>query len=245
MIMAVTLTIRELEKRLGKAFTPEQTTVLVEALDAIRQAELQRAADTDDLKRGLATLTAAQTHTEATLARLDEAITRLAEVQARSEQTMIKWQETLGEVRGSQFEMRYRHRASAYFGPLLRRLKVLAPNEIEAVMEANLEAQLSQEELEDFLRVDLLLTGRPRNRPDSSEVWLAVEVSAVVDRHDVVRAQRRAAAIRRAGYLAIPTVAGAKATAEAEAIARAEGVLLVQNGVRQFWNEALAMATTS
>lgn len=236
--MAVTLTIRELEKRLGQAFTPEQTTVLVEAIDPIRQAELQRAADSHELKQGLAKLSAAQTRTEETLA-------RLAEAQERTEQTLMKWQETLGEVRGVQFETKYRQKASAYFGPLLRRSKVLTPNEIEAAMEANLEAQLSKDELEDFFRVDLLMTGRPRNKPDSPEVWLAVEVSAVIDRHDVVRAQRRAAAIRRAGYLAVPAVAGAKVTAEAEAMARGDGVLLVQNGVRQFWEEALTAALSS
>jgi len=52
-----------------------------------------------------------------------------------------------------------------------------------------------------------------------------VEVSAVVERHDVERAQRRAAALRCAGYRAIPTVAGEQVTAEAEEVAR-EGHIL-------------------
>jgi hypothetical protein len=69
---------------------------------------------------------------------------------------------------------------------------------------------------------------------------LAVEASAVVDRNDVERAQRRAALLRRVGYRAIPTVAGEQTTAGAEEALCPGHVLLVQDGRPRFWETALA-----
>ncbi len=42
----------------------------------------------------------------------------------------------------------------------------------------------------------LLVRGLPHQRPELGEVWVAMEVSAVVDRYDVERALRRAALLR-------------------------------------------------
>ena len=83
------------------------------------------------------------------------------------------------------------------------------------------------------------MSGQPRHRPEAPPVWLAVEVSAVVDSHDVERALRRAAALRQAGYRAIPAVAGEQATEEAEQEARAHKVVLFRDGWASFWEEAL------
>ncbi len=68
-----------------------------------------------------------------------------------------------------------------------------------------------------MLRLDLLVCGPPRQRPDVLEVWPAAEISAVVDQGDVERAQRRAEHLRRAGYRAIPVVAGERLTRGAKA----------------------------
>jgi len=123
----------------------------------------------------------------------------------------------------------------AYFGPLLRRVRA-----VEAVtLEDELEAHLSHEEFKDVLLLDLLVSGRPRHLPEADEVWLAVEVSSVVDREDVTRARRRAELLRRAGYRAVPTVAGEKATLGAEDDARQHTVVMLQDGRAYFWNEAL------
>jgi hypothetical protein len=109
-------------------------------------------------------------------------------------------------------------------------------------LEEALEPRLPAAEWEDLLRLDLLLSGRPRHRPEVTEVWLAVEVSAKVDQHDVERALRRAAALRRAGYQVIPTVAGEEIADEAKEAIRAGNLLVIQDGHTQFWEAALAAA---
>jgi len=62
--------------------------------------------------------------------------------------------------------------------------------------------------------------------PEERDVWLAVEISATVDTKDVERAVERAAMLRKAGYAAIPAVAGREATFIAEEAAHVQGVLL-------------------
>jgi hypothetical protein len=134
-------------------------------------------------------------------------------------------------------EIKYRDKAPAYFGRILRRARAVSFQELEDDLE-----KLPDYERNDLLLLDLLVRGQARTQPDAPEVWLAIEVSAVVDRNDVDRAQRRAAILRRAGYVAVPAVAGEETTKGGEATARAANVLLIQNGTLQFWEEALSKA---
>jgi hypothetical protein len=106
-------------------------------------------------------------------------------------------------------------------------------------LEDELEARLSPEEFRDLLELDLLVKGRPRYREEAPEVWLAVETSAVIDRHDVERALQRAGYLRRAGYRAIPTVTGERATKGADQEAETHKVLMLLDGQAIFWEEAL------
>jgi hypothetical protein len=71
---------------------------------------------------------------------------------------------------------------------------------------------------------------------------LAVEISATVDQHDVEWAQRRAAALREAGYRTIPTVAGEEVAEEAQEAIRTGHLLVVQDGRSLHWEAALAAA---
>ncbi|MBL7062816.1 MAG: hypothetical protein ISS49_01245 [Anaerolineae bacterium] len=174
--------------------------------------------------------------------RVEAALERLAQEQARTGERMANLmrivpdiQDTLRAIRDRQLELTYRERAGAYFGPLLRRVRAISPTEIED----DLEAHLSAEEFRDVLLLDLLVRGWPRYLPDAPQVWLAVEVSGVIDRHDVERAQRRAGHLSQAGYVALPAVAGERATEGAEAMAQKEGVLLVLDGQTSFWEQAL------
>jgi hypothetical protein len=132
-------------------------------------------------------------------------------------------------------ELAYHNKARAYFGHLLRRLRVA---EMHAV-EDTLEAGLTPGEFRDLLRTDLFLTGLPRLRPEMSEIWLVVEISSVVDQNDVDRVERRANLLRRAGYRALPVAAGEEMTRGAEVSARTQNVVLVQDGQVSFWEEAL------
>jgi hypothetical protein len=89
---------------------------------------------------------------------------------------------------------------------------------------------------------DILIRGRARDYPKSPELWLAVEVSATIDRHDVERAERRAALLRKLDYRAVAVVTGEKITEGGTALAEANRVLLLQNGRKQPVEAALAQA---
>ncbi|MEZ4559353.1 MAG: hypothetical protein R2851_22465 [Caldilineaceae bacterium] len=133
-------------------------------------------------------------------------------------------------------ELTYRDKAYAYFGTLLRKVRVVSLQQIEA----QLEEHLSSREFRELLPLDLLVKGKVRELDPSPEVYLAVEISSVVDVGDVERAERRAALLRQAGVAAIPAVAGDDVTEGGEDSARQANVLLVQNGTKRFWDAALA-----
>jgi hypothetical protein len=201
------------------------------------------------LAEAVAKLTEAQARTEQRLDKVEErldrlevAMARLAEAQARTEAWRDKTDVTLAEHRqrmdkiiGLQLEQDYARKASAYFGRALRRVKVVSIQEIED----DLAQHLSDAEIAELMLLDLLVRGQPRQQPDAPEVWLAVEISAKVDKKDAVRAQERAALLQKAGYRAIPTLAGEKITQGATQVAAEKQLFLLQNGQSQFWNEAL------
>ena len=181
-------------------------------------------------------------------ARTEQRVEELAQAQARTEETVrnlvagqARLERDMGRLKGWQLEHTYQAKAYAYFGLLLRRARAVPLAEIEE----ELEQHLSDQEMADLIPLDLLVRGQPRRRPDAPEVWLAVEISAVVDRYDVERAQRRAALLRRAGYLAIPTVAGEDITRGADQKVREERVLTLQDGHHEFWEEALQAALSA
>jgi hypothetical protein len=147
----------------------------------------------------------------------------------------------LSRVLGSQLEDEYRNKAFAYFGRILRKAQVISLQQLEA----ELERHLSDEEVEDVELLDVVVSDRVARHPEMPQVLLAIEVSSVVDRGDVERAIRRAALLRKAGYVVVPTVAGEGVTYGAREAAHAEGVFPVQDGHKEFWESALAAALTA
>jgi hypothetical protein len=175
--------------------------------------------------------------------RLTEQVQWLTEGQQRLTE-QVQWltegqqqlTDRVGGLKGQVLERTYADRAGAYFGRLLRQVRVVEVH----TLEDRLEAALTTEEFDDVLLLDLLVQGRVRRLAEGPEVWLAAEVSAVVDQGDVERAVRRAGYLRKAGYRVVPVVAGEGATSGAQEAVRAQGVTLVQDGGVAFWQEALA-----
>lgn len=219
------------------------------------RADLRRLVLTEDilalpqivqqLAQTVAELAEAQKRTEARVEELAEAqkrtearVEELAEAQRRTEEVVRKLADRQSSLVGDQLERRYRERAFAYFGRILRQVQVVSLQELQA----DLEGRLSEAELEDLLLLDVLVRGQAAGQPDAPQVWLALEVSAIVDRNDVKRALERAALLRKAGYVAIPAVAGEEVTSGGQEAARSQAVLLLQDGRRWFWEEALVRA---
>ncbi len=226
--------------------TQRRTEAHIEALaEAQRQTEVRL----ERLEGVVQELAEAQRRTEARLERLEGVVQELAEAQRRTEERLERLEgvvhdlvevqrktiDTVGGLKGRVLEITYREKASAYFGPLLRRVRVVTLDSLEDTLETH----LASEEFREVFLLDLVVSGQLRHDRTLPEVWLAVEISAVVDQDDVNRAQRRAMILRQAGYQAIPVVAGENVTPEAEAIARQQHVVMLQDGRIFQWEEAL------
>jgi hypothetical protein len=206
----------------------------------------------DSIQSALLALAEAQRRTEQRFEALAEAQRRteqrleaLAAAQQRTEQRLeqlvahqARMQITLDKHTGYFLEGHYRARPYAYLGRVLRRARTVTFEELEDT----LEHQLTDDDVSELMRLDVLVRGRPKTHPEVPEVWVAIEVSATVDRYDVERAQRRAALLRRAGYRTVAAVAGETATLGGEESARTGHVVLLQDGAMRFWDEALAAA---
>lgn len=210
-------------------------------LDVLDNVAMQVAAagvpreDFTELKQIVVGLAEDHRKVEDELARLATLVSLLVE-QVRSLTTLQQqMNDKLGNLEGQVLELTYHKKAAAYFGRLLRRPKVV---EVNSLWES-LETCLAKDELNDVLLLDLIVKGVPRDQPERGECWLAVEISAVIDPHDVERAQRRAALLQKAGYQAIPVAAGQKITLEAETEAQAQSVAILQDGRSFLWDEAL------
>ena len=178
----------------------------------------------------------------ATVARLAERMDQLTERQDQLTATVARLAEgqqrlevQMGEVRGWTLEQRYRTHAPAYFGRFLGQVQAVNLGRLADALRERLE----EREVAEVLFSDLILTGRLRTPARSSAIWVVLEVSTMVDRADVERAQRRAMLLRQARYPAVAVAAGTEATASARRAASDGEVALLLDGRVDGWQEAL------
>jgi hypothetical protein len=186
---------------------------------------------------------------EERLSRLEAAVAALAEAQQRFEERLSRVETRLdrveerlsrvetrvGDLVGDNLERRYRERAGAYFGRILRRPTPVDLNDLRELLEPRLPAPA----VDDVLLADLILRGRLAT-DGTEETYLLLEVSAIVDERDVDRAVRRASLLRRAGLPTLAIVAGEDATAGAREAVTEQRVALLLDGSTQNWEAALA-----
>jgi plasmid maintenance system antidote protein VapI len=189
----------------------------------LAEAQSRTEAKVSELADGQARLTEAQS-------RLEGRVSELAVAQSRTEAKVSELAVALGSltntverlsirtdaVVGRTFELQVRDRLSSYLGRFLRRSKLLRNDE---VLDA-IESVLDSEECDEVLRVDAIASGLVDGVPSH----VVVEVSSTGDTDDVVRAERRAAILRKAGMVAIPVVACEAISRETALFAQARGV---------------------
>ena len=248
----------ELRERLEQVFDPQQAAVLAQVVAGLSTATAP-ASEVTALRGVVQELAQAQLRTEHRLATLTERVSALAErvdalaeAQRRTElrlemlvlsvDKLAQAQEgaatRLGSLDGRVWELTYRDKAGASFGPLVRRMRLVTPQMLDDLVEGH----VTPEEFDEVLHLDMVVAGRPRRVPFDGEVWLAVEISSTIDPHDISRARRRASILRRAGVAAVPVVAGERLTAEAGELAEDERVLVMVGGHANNWDKALAGA---
>ena len=177
---------------------------------------------------------------EERLARLENTVAELAEAQKRTELEVQRLTNRMGQIVGDLLEIKYRDKPFSYFGRIVRRARVVDLAEVEDW----LSERLSEEQLFDLFQLDLLVRGQIRQpvgeRKEHPEVWLAIEVSSVVDGEDVQRVARRAEILRQAGLPVLAVAAGNYLTPEARELARTKGVALQADGQLELPEKALA-----
>ncbi len=135
----------------------------------------------------------------------------------------------VGQLKGENLERRYRERAYAYFGRLVRKAHVLTSEELSVLLDdAADRGVLSESDRTKVALADLILSGTWR--ADGGQVMVLAEISSVVDRSDVLRATDRAALLARLGTPVVPVVAGASVTERAAGMARSRNVWQMLDG---------------
>jgi hypothetical protein len=227
----------------SQARTDTKMAELVDGQTKLFEAQTRTDTKMAELVDGQTKLFEAQTRTDTKMAELVDGQTKLFEAQGRTEARMVELAEAQGRteqqikiladamqrltvrtdaVVGHTFELRFRDRLTAYLGRFLRRGKVVGN---DTLLDA-LEPHVTTEEVDDFLRADIVAKGLV----DGAEAYVVVEVSSTGDTNDIVRAERRAAILRKAGLNAIPLVACAAILPEALDFAHRSGVHVWCNG---------------
>jgi len=125
-------------------------------------------------------------------------------------------------VVGRTFELQFRDRITSYLGCFLRRGRLVGNDELLELIEPHVDAR----EADDFLRADAVVKGMV----DEVPTYVVVEVSCTGDVEDIVRAERRAKTLRKAGLASIPLLACDAISPESLTFARMTGVRVWCNG---------------
>lgn len=210
---------RALAETLGNMFEELHNTVTKEDFRILRESI---DADASRLDSALERLAEAQARTEANVSRLEETVAKLGEAQTRMATALERLTIRTDDVVGRTFELQFRDRLTAYLGRFLRRGR-LVPN--DRLLD-QIEPHLSEREIDDVLRADVIASGLM----NGEETHLVVEVSWTGDIDDIVRADERAKLLRRAGLPAIPLVACNAISPESTAFAKMHDVRIWLNG---------------
>jgi hypothetical protein len=211
--------------------------VLTDELLALPEQVARLQVETD---RRFHELAEAQRRTEERVAALAEAQNRINEQIAALTRVVYALTEDVrvlkidvGDLKGDNLERRYREKAPAYFGRLVRRMRVLSAEELAGLLEDAVEqGQLTEAEKDEAILAGVVVRGRYQG--SGAEVYLVIEVSWGVGVHEVERAVQRAAVLGKLGIPALPVVAGKAVTAQAEQLAHQKHVWQVIDGQAVF-----------
>ena len=134
----------------------------------------------------------------------------------------------VGGLKGSDFEARVRRSPQPYLGKDVVRGRVLTEDRLFNLLDKAIDqGRIQDDEADDIRLADGIVQARERN--SGQDIWFAVEVSVVVDAHDIERAERRAAYLQRAvaPAPARALVIGERITEGAQRFAKAEQTRLV------------------
>jgi DNA-binding transcriptional MerR regulator len=216
--------------------TPTRIEEIRAILAEIAQTQAITATRMDQLTVRMDQLTVRMDQLTERVDRLGDRVDQLVSVMEAMERRIARIEGRLSVADGFLQEHKYRTHPGAFFGKIIRKARVVPIEDIYDVLEAT----LTDDEYDEVLPVDMIVKGRLRELP-GQDVYLAVEVSVVVDKEDVRRADRRAELLRKAGLTAMPVVAGEDLTDGGERQAQAWKIPVLQNGRVLLWGDALTL----
>jgi len=219
-LLALPQMMRELVAVQGR--TEERMGQLTARVDGLTQQMAQLTSRVDSLTQGVIDLTQQMQQLTRRMDDLTQRLVEMADMQLRMGRD-------LEYLKGHDLERRYRERAPAYFGRLLRRVHALSNDELLTLLDTAVgQGQLSEDEADEILQADVVVRGR--HREDGTAIYLVVEVSWGVGLSDVQRAAERATLLARLGTPTLPVVAGFWVIPEAQESAQSFQVWQVTDG---------------
>lgn len=211
--------------------------LLTDEILALPEIVKQLAEAQQRTEKRVAELAAAQERTEKRLEDLTTTVNQLAAAQERTEKRvdelttiMQRMYEDVGRLKGLAMEAEYRSHAYGYFGSWLSRARAVDMSDLEEIENALQSRQLSAKEFKALSDTDVFVRGRIPLNGHSQEILVALEVSWVIDPHDVERAAARAALLRKIGYQAVGAVGGDGYVGEVKERANEMGVVVMVRG---------------
>lgn len=134
----------------------------------------------------------------------------------------------VSDLQGSDLERRVREKAAAYLERIIRRCRTITHDKLAELLDDAVDAgKITEDMRADAILIDVVVTGR-LSHDRQREVVLAVEVSKVVDKDDVLRANKRAAIIGQAfGIEGIGVAFGKNCTQGAQLSAEEQHVVII------------------
>ena len=190
----------------------ERMDQLTERMDQLTERMDQLTERMDQLTERLDQLTKRMDQLTERLDQLTERMNQLSERMVRftehMDERMLSQEGRTDWLMGAEAERRFRERAAAYFGHLLRRLHVVDSSALADLIDDAIDAgSFAAADREPLMRLDVVARGRDRTTREPR--YLAVEVSVGLGEGDVLRAADRAAMLSRlTGVPVTPVVAG-------------------------------------
>ncbi len=176
--------------------------------------------------------------------RMEQRQDRMEQRQDSMERRLQRVETDVGHLKGKVQEITYRTNFLDYFGFWVLRAEDPHRRLWDRIDEALNKNLITFEELDELRDADLRWLGvLRRGKFAGQEVLIVAEFSWTVHSEDIVRALRRTEIARKAGFWAVPLVAGVEwASDELKAEALDKGIICVDNGRVEplDWDEVLA-----
>lgn len=159
---------------------------------------------------------------------LKDKVDRLSDDVSVLKQDVAVLKQDVGELKGDVLEIKFQNKIGSYLGRLLSKVRLVDPSKLaDALYEALDKGIITEQDVDDTLLVDAVAEGYLR-KPEPKKVLVAVEVSNVIDKNDVLRVFKRANIIFKVyNTQCIPIAYGNKLTSGAKDLAEQNGVLLI------------------